>query len=75
MSTPDGLENVIPAKIKFLGLDDAFDAQNSEWILTYSLYTTSSRPKRFQYKVKWDGIWEDRETEMVQRLTVELKAL
>ncbi|MBO5971592.1 MAG: hypothetical protein J6Q07_01100 [Alistipes sp.] len=75
MSTPDGLKDVVPAKIKFLGLDDAFDAQNSEWILTYSLYTTSSRPKRFQYKVKWDGIWEDRETEMVQRLTVELKAL
>ncbi|MDD2495046.1 MAG: hypothetical protein PHE29_07630 [Tissierellia bacterium] len=73
-STPDGQTDRIPAKLTILGLKIP-DAKAGEWELTYCLYSTNSKPQKFEYCVVWNGSWEERQAEMKNILTMRLKMI
>ena len=73
-STPEGNSVKLKPQIKIPGLknvDKQFDSGKLE--LTYCLYSSNAKPKRFTVTVNWDGRWEKRQPEMKTILTVDLK--
>ena len=72
-STPDGQQNDTPPKLKILGHPDINVDKGGEWKCSYSFHSSSmQKPQRFEVKISWDGNWEDRLTEMVSNLKIEL---
>lgn len=75
-STPDGQGNDIPPKLKILGYSDIYVEKGGKWECFYSLHSSSMlKPKRFKVTITWNGNWEQRLTEMVNNLNVELNQI
>ena len=73
-STPDGKIDNIPAMLKLLGLND-MEAEAGKWVLIYCLYSTNSKPRKFECTIDWNGNWEERQTEMKDILRMQLRML
>lgn len=73
--TPDDLQSSVkPLHISIMGhsLDDRFNKRGI-WEIDYTLSTTRKLIKEFTVKVSWTGVWKQREKEMCDEVTVELK--
>lgn len=74
-STPDSAIDTTPAKLNILGIMEHIEPKSGQWSITYCLYSTNSKPKKFEYIINWTGEWENRQKEMKQKLTVKLNEL
>lgn len=75
-STPDGQGNDIPSKLRILGHSDIYVEKGGTWECFYSLHSSSMlKPKRFKETITWNGNWEQRLTEMINNLTVDLNQI
>lgn len=70
-STPDGKTDTIPADIKILGMK-SIDSKAGKWEFTYCLYSINTKPQKFKYTIEWNGEWEDRQTEMKDKLKMQI---
>ena len=73
-STPDGGMTVTKPQVNIPGLkniDKQFESGKLK--LTYCLYSSNAKPKKFDVIIFWNGTWETRQKEMRQVLTTELK--
>lgn len=73
-STPDGQVDILPAKLKILGLAN-IDTKAGKWELTYCLNSINSKPTKFRYIIEWNGEWEERQKEMSNNLTMNLEII
>ena len=73
-STPDGGKAVTKPQLNIPGLkniDKQFESGKLK--LTYCLYSSNAKPKKFDVVLLWNGTWEKRQTEMRRVLTTKLK--
>ena len=75
-STPDGQRNSTPPKLRILGNSDIYVEKGGEWECYYSFHSSSMlKPQCFKIKISWNGNWEERLTEMISNLKIELKKI
>lgn len=73
--TPDAMEeSVIPTHLSIIGYNlEEKHNKKGIWEIGYSLATNHKVLQDFTVVVSWTGIWKQRETEMSEEVTVELR--
>jgi hypothetical protein len=67
-SSPGGQNMTIPSSLFIAGIKNSEDHANGKWIGTFAIFSTNSRPVRFQLEIEWNGKWQKRATEMKSSL-------
>ncbi|WP_445404063.1 hypothetical protein [Acinetobacter vivianii] len=72
VSTPDQSSSILnKPKLKIGTNEYCVDNELSDWVMSFAIYSDNAKPISIQLKIKWNGKWESRLTEMHQHVSIE----